>query len=369
MSVGCTTNSVSFLTLNGAGSDSQRVVPGVESVEWTRVRDEISTARVVVGPDCYPLLGDILEGRHELHIHRHGELVWRGMITRTERDRNQSTFYAEDMLWLAKKHVITKTIDCRHPNIRTVVSVAHEVLTDCFERNGDRFDMVAGITLHPTTPEARTSKTWLAYSTTSADLVDGLADNNGIDFTAVADKIHIFDTHVAWNVLPRLKEEYIDGTFTLVGYTSEMGNRVYVTNGSGYAGIAVAPQAVIDVYGDLDYVGTNWNEGVGTTENPPKPSLEDLILMAERAVEALDDAIPPNRSIRVSDSSRLSPSCPWDLRDMIPGSWFEATMTHGGKLYEQWNKLDRVVVREDSVQETIEISSSLPPKTRQEPIR
>lgn len=75
-------------------------------VEWNRLLDETSTARVVVNPEgnCCERLSDVRSWRHSLLVYRDDKPVWQGPITQIEWGFGEIEILASDVsAWLARR--------------------------------------------------------------------------------------------------------------------------------------------------------------------------------------------------------------------------------------------------------------------------
>lgn len=100
---GCGTNTARIVDRTG-GTIAEASV--LTEVEWTRVLDDTSTARVVINPegDCCERMGEVRSWRHSLVIWRDGELVWAGPIVQVEWRFGEVEVFAQDIsAWLARR--------------------------------------------------------------------------------------------------------------------------------------------------------------------------------------------------------------------------------------------------------------------------
>lgn len=98
--VGCGTHQAVIVDRDGATVSGAHVLT---SVRWSRILDEVSSARVVINPDgdCCEQLGKVRSWRHRLAIWRNGQPVWQGPIIRPVWSRGQLEISAMDVLaWL-----------------------------------------------------------------------------------------------------------------------------------------------------------------------------------------------------------------------------------------------------------------------------
>ncbi|MDN3056840.1 hypothetical protein PH213_20260 [Streptomyces sp. SRF1] len=100
---GCGTHTARIIDRSGATVSTADVLT---EVEWTRLLDDTSTARVVINPDgnCCERLGRVRSWRHKLMVYRDGEFVWGGPIIQAEWSLGQVEIKAADVLaWLDRR--------------------------------------------------------------------------------------------------------------------------------------------------------------------------------------------------------------------------------------------------------------------------
>ncbi|HEY6416778.1 MAG TPA: hypothetical protein VIX41_11085, partial [Acidimicrobiales bacterium] len=117
------------------------------SVQWERVRDEISSA-IVHAPlwACCDFVEDVRCILHEVHILRDGEWVWEGPITRIEYDAEEVRLYCEDVLWQAKRTVINTGYSDAYPNIGNALDRMDWLLREkVYRLHGDPWKVLPGL--------------------------------------------------------------------------------------------------------------------------------------------------------------------------------------------------------------------------------
>ena len=100
---GCGTHEAMILDRSGATVSAAKVLV---DVEWSRLLDDTSTARVLIRPegDCCERLGLVRSWRHKLALWRDGEPVWDGPILNAEWTREGVEIWAGDILaWLDRR--------------------------------------------------------------------------------------------------------------------------------------------------------------------------------------------------------------------------------------------------------------------------
>lgn len=334
-------------------------------VRYNRIRDDISHCEITLPMDeCCDLMSEIGTVRHELHIFRDGDPVWEGPITRIEYDFDVIRVFAEDILWVAKKHTIEGGYDHSHPNIGNVIDDMHWTLLDqCFAKNGDPWRMTTN--LHPVYNEdaandPREARVVFPYATTAWEDFDKYAEDYGADYTVISRTIYYWDINLAWNVIPSLDEQWISAYPRIVEYGNQLITRAIVTNGKGYAGMAVtADDAMLATYGYIDDLTTNVSEG-SIAEGPP--SVEDISTWMETAQRKLLGAAPSPMSIVIPANTTLLPGSPWSMAQLVPGSWFKVSVNRMCRVVTDWQRLHEIIVEETATSgETINFTAIAAP--------
>lgn len=97
---GCGTHAARIVDRGGATVTEVEILT---LVEWSRILDEVSTARVLVSPagDCCERLGDVRSWRHQLQVFRDDKFVWEGPIQSVSWSLDEVEILAKDALaWL-----------------------------------------------------------------------------------------------------------------------------------------------------------------------------------------------------------------------------------------------------------------------------
>jgi hypothetical protein len=332
-------------------------------VVWTRIRDDISGANVFVGvtPECASELGTLETVVMELHIYRSGVKVWEGPITRLEFRYDVVEVWAQDVLWVAKHTALSKGYSQKHPNVTKCGWRMNWLLKDqTFAKDGDKWNVLNSIQWVQGGDEPQSTKVVNAWSCTTWDDFDAYAEDGGMDYTVVNRTIYFWDTHLRWRKLPDLYDTYMTDEPAVVEYGMEFQTRAIVTDGNGYNGQYTVPdRAILAKYGYVDTVHSAYNEGQSSTNKPTSAEIKAWTEQAKTIVEA--NPVPPNR-VRVSENTGLLPEAPYDINDLIPGSWVQVHVTRLCKQLSEWHKLDSVSVTEEGGKEVVQISTVSAPK-------
>jgi hypothetical protein len=327
----------------------------LSAVRWERVRDEISTASVAVPTyNCCELLGDLRCILHELHIERNDETVWQGPITRIEYEYDQVQVYAEDVLWQAKRRVMTEGYDQKSPNLWNVIDRMNWLLWDqCYAQFGNPWNVTPRPLRHPGDPT--TSRQVFAYQFYVWEDFDKYAEDNGTDYTVINREVFFFDTNYAWKVIPPLDETHVSQFPRVVEYGNQLATRAFVSNSQGYAGSAATP---ISAYGLVDDLTSNTQDG--STE--PAPTAEEIAAWSQTASRHLTHPAPV--SVVIPENTTLMPGAPWMMADLVPGAWFQVNIDILCRSHSEWQRLHQVTVTESAPQgEQVQFTAVAAPTT------
>ncbi len=341
------------------------------SVQWNRIRDEISAAHVVVGvAECCDLLGDLECGTMELHIQRNDTTVWQGPITRLEYENDKVEIYAEDMLWVAKRTALSEGYNYAYPNIAYVTAAMEWLLNNMtYAKYSDPWNMLSHLYEVHHAGGPKTSKAVAAWSVTTWEDFDKYGEDHGVDYTVINRDIYYWDIHYAWAVLPKLEAIHLAEWPRIVEYGNELATRVIVTDNNGYAGLGQGTTEMLDHYGRVDVIVSQAQsssaDAPASDEPPTSQELAEMAATAQRMVEARH---PTPTSILIPANSTLMPASPWHIEDLIPGAWFDVEVTNLCRQMVETHRLQEVVVTETPTEgEQIKISTISAPQSRIDP--
>jgi hypothetical protein len=342
-------------------------------VRWRRLRDDVSTAEVWVPSGlCCDIIAELRTVIHELHIYRNGEAVWQGPITRITIDNDRTEIFAEDILWVCKKKVLQSGYDQAHPNIWNVLDRMDWLLREhCYECDGDPWNMVSPGTDHlhlvtPTLPGPKTSRAVAAYQFTTWEDFDKYAEDSGADYTVIGRDIYFWDIDHQWLTIPDLDEDFLDQFPRIVEYGNQLFTYVFVSNAKGYASRARANSTQRGIYGSIEQLISNVQDaGVVEETIPAAQDLAEWYDTARRHVTApapVAVVIPANTSLLPRDGSGV-PN-PWEMGHLVPGAWFEVTVTRMCRTVTQLQRLHEIIVEEvPETGETIKFTAISAPQT------
>ncbi|MFF5668786.1 hypothetical protein ACFY8S_01395 [Streptomyces hygroscopicus] len=185
---GCGTHTARIIDRSGATVSTADVLT---EVEWTRLLDDTSTARVVINPDgnCCERLGRVRSWRHKLMVYRDGEFVWGGPIIQAEWSLGQVEIAAADVLAWLDRRVPHQDIEFGDSDL---TDIASWLIEDGFAPDdpGHQVEVIAPAGV-------RGAREYRRDVGQTGDHLRDLAET-GLDYTAVGDIIVLLpETHTA----------------------------------------------------------------------------------------------------------------------------------------------------------------------------
>lgn len=348
---------------------------GIFDVRWDRRRDDMSAATVRFIPDlCCDLAGSLATVKQELHIFRDGVKVWEGPIVRIEYEFDEIAIFAKDILWVAKKRALEKGYNYLYgtgnPGAQPVIPHLRWTLGDmCYDLYGDEWNMSANLVDVTGPDDPVMSRAVNALSMSVWEDLDYVAQYYGVDYTVVNRKVYFFDTHLDWDPIDPIQEEWLSKHPRLTEYGQRYANRYVKTDGSGYAAQAEASSTAVTEYGKfMDMIANEVAQAdrvYDGSDTPTVPTNAELGNWVEVATDRVADTHPPKLSIVIPANTSLLPSTTWDIDTLMPGSWFQANLTRQCVTVNEYQKLDRLRVEEDGEDgERVLMSSSTAPTKR-----
>lgn len=186
--VGCGTHSALITDRDGSVVTPVQVLT---EVEWNRLLDDVSTARIVVTPDgdCCERLGRVRSWRHYLNLWRNGRPVWSGPILQAEWSLGKLEVSAIDVLGFLDRRVPHADIVFGDSDL---VDIAEWLIADGFEPDDPGHSVeVIGKT------RVRGGRAYQRGIGQTGDHLRDLAET-GLDYTAVGSRILLLpETHSA----------------------------------------------------------------------------------------------------------------------------------------------------------------------------
>lgn len=185
---GCGTHTARIVDRSGATVSGADILT---EVEWTRLLDDTSTARVVINPDgnCCERIGRVRSWRHKLLIYRDGMFVWGGPILQAEWSLGRVEIWAGDVLAWLDRRVPHRDMEFGDSDLSDVASW---LIEDGFAPDDP------GHSVQVIAPSGvRGARRYWEDIGQSGDHLRDLAET-GLDYTAVGDTIILLpETHTA----------------------------------------------------------------------------------------------------------------------------------------------------------------------------
>lgn len=325
----------------------------IVSVQWQRVRDDISFADVTVnapGPECVDLLRKIEPGRHEMVIFRGTQRVWEGPVTLLVDQGGQVEIQARDVMHYAYRAIMRSAYSNAYPNIDTTVQRAERILRTELVRRELLEDPPINVLPHlltvKTADDAKTSRVTTPYQKTVFDDIDSLAAYSGLDYTVIGRSIVLFDRHVAIGRTPVVTQADFLGDVRISVYGMELATYAAVTGGNGAFGVAGGPDPY---YGLWEILDSAYDED----EGGQMPSQGELESQARRNLTGRN---PTPLQVRIPENSSLNPNGVLTIDHLVPGVQVPLRADLTIRSVSQNQKLSKVTVRETAAGETITIT-------------
>lgn len=363
--LGCGTHRV-FIYRRG-GLTRVGEITDIETLRWGRVRDDVSTARVVVrgwGPDCGHLLAQLQTWAYEMVIFRDNgysvDRVWEGPLTLLTYEYDRVVLQARDVMVYPYRRIIRQKMSDAGLG-STVVDRAVRVLQNALAP--DDPNVLAYLQpLDDGNNSARQYRTTPAYSRTAFEEVDDMASNASLDYTVVGRSILLWGTKQRIGTLPEFRDSDL-GAFPIVSeYGMNMANRYAVGDGAGVYGEATRLGAEGDdpIYGLVEVLSSSWaSDSASDSGTYTEAGLETIRQsFKEFSERSIADRYPPPVVVRVPDNTSLNPDTVVSIQHLVPGVVVPLRSTGTLRAVFENQKLDSVTVTEEAGVETITITVS-----------
>lgn len=338
----------------------------VTHVDWARLRDDISTAKVEVTSwdiDGGAMLASLQTWAYELVLFRDNgfsqDRVWEGPITGLTYKKDSVTISAKDVMGYAYRRIIKQAMnDIRDGD--SVVSRAARVLQNGFAP--DDPNVLAHLRMLTNTFDAREHRSFAAYTRTAFEEVDDMAANAGLDYTVVGRSILLWSTKFRIGTLPEFRDRDLGESPIVSEYGMSMANRYVVGDGDGVWGEATRlnSEGKDPIYGLVEILGSTWSsdstDNAGTyTQASLQAQIASFTDFAERAIS---DRYGPPVVVRIPDNTTINPDTVISIQHLVPGVAIPLRSEGTLRSVFALQKLDSVKVVEESGKESITISVS-----------
>jgi hypothetical protein len=351
--IGCTNHTVMVYDRGGLSRLFQ--LPDVISVQWQRVRDDISMADVRIsspGQECLRLLEKIEPGRHEMVIFRGTQRVWEGPITLMIEEQGLDpviSIQARDVMHYAHRLIMRKKYSNRYPNITRTVLRAETILRSELvrrEKEDPPINVLPHLQVIMNDDMAGTSRITIPYQKTVFDEIDSLAAYSGLDYTVIGRRIVLFDRHVTLGRTPTVTQADFLGNVRIGVFAMELATYAAVTGGNGMYGVAGRADPY---YGLWEVLDSAYDE----EEDTKAPTQEELNTQARLNLRWHN---PTPIKIQVPENSQINPNGVLTMDNLIPGIQVPLRAKLAIRQVQQYHKLNKVQVSDDAAGERIQIT-------------
>jgi hypothetical protein len=350
--VGCTNHTV--MVYDRGGFTRLFQLEDVISVQWQRVRDDISLADITIsspGPACLRMLEQIEPGRHELVVYRGTQRVWEGPITLLVEEQGLTPtvkIQARDVMHYAYRLIMRRRYNNAYPHISTTVDRAAKILRTELarrEREDPPINVLPHLQVIRSRGMAKTSRITKAYQSTVFEDIDSLASYSGLDYTVIGRRIVLFDRHIAIGRTPTVTQADFLGDVRITVFGMELATFAAVTGGNGMYAVAGGAD---DYYGNWEVLDSAYDE----EQDSAKPTQAEL---SEQARRNLVGHMPSPVQIRVPDNARINPNGVLTMDNLVPGIQVPVRAKLAIRQVQQYQKLNKVQVNDDAAGERIQI--------------
>lgn len=340
----------------------------ITSLEWERVRDEISVSKIKVtgwSKDCGALLAILQPWAYEVVIFRDNgfsqDRVWEGPITLLTYEADSVTIQCRDVMAYAYRRIIKQTMTDTATGA-TVVDRAKRILQNVFAP--DDPNLLGYLTPLVRSDDARQRRSIPAYARTAYEEIDDMAANAGLDYTAVGRRIMLWGTRHRIGTLPEFRDSDLGHAPIVSVYGMSFANRYVVADGNGLWGEATEgldPVSGNDPnYGLVEILSSSWaaDAEAESGEITAESQANNITSFKQFAQRAISDRNPPPVVVRVPDNTSLNPDAAVSIQHLIPGVVIPLRSTGGLRSVVASQKLDSVRVSEQGGLESITVTMS-----------
>lgn len=348
------------------------------SVEWNRVRDDVSSATVNVtgwDTDTEVLLAMLRTWMYELVIYRDDERVWEGPITGLTYTPTNVTIVAYDVMAYVQRRILRQGYN---DSYRLVAGVQQGLLTiteraSVILENSLAFmdpNVLPYLTVLSDGNDAHQSRVVPDYTKTAWQEIDDMASNAGLDYTVAGRRIILWDTHMPVGLLPEMRDEDFSEPLTVSEYGMQLANYTAVTDGQGTWG-ATFPAGLDSTnwyqsYGPVEQLASSFGDDTGAVSDTASvaATVSDLVTQAKRNI---NHRWPAPLVARVPDNASVNPTCNVTINQLIPGVWIPLRAEKTVRKFQQMQKLDSMTFTADASGEKISVVMSPAPQGQEDP--
>jgi hypothetical protein len=366
--LGCGTHRVEVYRRGGKVRVGE--IKNIQHVEWNRLRDDISDARIVITNwdiDCGNLLANLHTWQHEIVIFRdNGESsdrVWEGPITLLTYEKDRVVIQAKDVMSYMYRRIVKQDVvdSGNSPTAgRSVVARAVAILQNAF--GPDDPNVLAYLNPIYSDNDAKQYRSLPAYSRTVYEEIDDMAANAGLDYAAVGRAIVVWGTKNRIGTLPEFRDADLGNSLIVSEYGMSMANRYVVSDGNGVWGEATRLDADgnDEANGLVEMLSSTWASDSATeTGTYTEAGLQEVSeSFAESAERSIASRFPAPVVVRVPDNTRVNPDAVVSIQHLVPGVVVPLHSVNTLREVRANQKLDSVKVVEEAGVETVTVTLS-----------
>lgn len=212
--------------------------------------------------------------------------------------------------------------------------------------------------------DAKQSRVVPEWSRTAWQEVDDLAAKAGLDYTTVGRRIMLWDTHNSIGYLPEMTDGDFESSPVVTEYGMQTATVYGVSNNNGVYGSADRDKGP---YGFVEMLISAWGESdeAGAQETLTGEALRRMIeSLNEQAERGINQRYPTPLVARVPDNSTLSPDLAIGINQLVPGVWVPLRASQTLRKIRQVQKLDSLKVTQEGGKETVQVTFSPAPSSR-----
>lgn len=310
----------------------------VGRIQWARILRDLSEAEIELdflnaSPECCRLFNQVEVSVSQIKIWRDNVQVWEGEVTQREEEFGNPVKFirCQDVVGLLDNAVNT------HRLYTTTKQNVTDIALNMLEINYNDPDfnapldpdlILAGIVQQPTEQDVINFRRG-AVVDTLGNLLRSMAQSYGLDFWTINRSLFLSERRSAAETegepRPRLTIEDFDGGVSVVANGLETGTMGFATT-----------QKEGDSEGDPDWPGITETYGDIGTRYGRKDVLRhvddmnaDEADVRRAARNAVQGRNPPPTEVRMPSSSRLMPTAPLTVQQLIPGSRIDVYIVEG----------------------------------------
>lgn len=341
-------------------------ITGIESLDWSRVRDDRGMSQIVVrgwDQDCGNLLAKLQTWAYEIVIFRDNgfsvDRVFEGPITALTYEADSVTIKSQDVIAYLYRRVLRQEMNDARAGV-SVTARGRKVIQNALAP--DDPNLLSYLTVFAKTDDNIVKRSTPAYSRTAFEELDDLAANWGLDYVAVGRRILLWGTKHRIGTLPEFRDKDLGSSPIVSEYGMSFTNHYIVTNGAGVHGSAhrLDENGTDPVYGLVEMLSSSWSEDAppesGTfTQDQQNSLIDSYKSLAERALSSRN---PPPVVVRVPDNTTLHPDTVVSIQHLVPGVVIPLRSVSTLRTVRANQKLDSVTVSESGGVETVSIVMS-----------